>query len=193
MYRKYVPLILSLVLIVLFCSQAWALVEGAWDVEGKTTAKVTIKGYGTEKETTYFEDEFVFYDDGTFEMIDMEGSWSQKARKFTVLLDPDDMESYFEEALGEMLGADVDIDIVSLSFTGSENKQSTRITGKIKMKMYLYVYDYDLQGTITVNTTFKGYRAYESAVSRESRDSDRSTASMLDSTAETIENYLQTP
>ena len=46
-------LIISIVTfsIVAFSSFAWASVEGTWDVQGKMTVKVSIKGYGSQNRT----------------------------------------------------------------------------------------------------------------------------------------------
>jgi hypothetical protein len=188
MISKLIPFVLSIMCIILFNSPAWSLVEGSWDVNGKTVVKVTIKGYGTEKETSYFEDECVFYSDGTFEMIDLEGTWKQKGRKFTVSIMPEDLEDYFEDTSEEMLDAEVDVDIISFSFSGSENKPSSKITGTMKMKMYLYVYDYDLEGTIIVTSTFKGYRTYDESSGGEPPFADKVSAPLLDTVAEAIDS-----
>ncbi|MEW6585034.1 MAG: hypothetical protein AB1442_05410 [Nitrospirota bacterium] len=191
MFRKTALLLFSFLFVILIKGPAWSSVEGAWDVSGEMTVKVKMTGYGVERETSYFEDEFIFHDDGSFEMIDLEGSWSQQGRKFFVYADPADIEDYFEVGLGDALDADVDVNLISYSFTGKGNKPSTRITGKFKMKMYFYVDEYDLEGTVNMVSTFTGYRSSGYFPARKTRLEDRAPAWVIDSIEKAIEKALQ--
>lgn len=193
MLRKIFPIILSTILIILFSSPAWSLVEGSWDINGKTTVIIKIKGYGTEKETTYFEDEFIFYDDNTFEMTDLEGNWGQERNKFTVYMEPADIEDYLKDSLEYMLDTDVDVSITSYSFYGSENKTSSKIKGKMKMKMSLYIDEYDLEGTVNVNSTFTGYRSNVYLSTQKTEDSNKTAASPMENIIKTIDHLLRIP
>jgi hypothetical protein len=193
MFKKIFPIVLCTILFILFSSPAWSLVEGSWDINGKTTVIIKIKGYGTEKETTYFEDEFIFNDDNTFEMTDLEGNWGQERNKFTVYMDPADIENYFKDSLEYMLDTDVDVYITSYSFYGSENKTSSKIKGKMKMKMSLYIDEYDLEGTVNVKSTFTGYRSNVYLSTQKTEDSNKTSASPMENTIKIIDHLLRIP
>ncbi|MDQ7787861.1 MAG: hypothetical protein RDU01_09640 [Thermodesulfovibrionales bacterium] len=193
MSKKWLITLLTVTFLFSIYHPVWSSVEGIWDINGKTTVKVTIKGYGTEKETTFFEDEFIFYNDNTFEMIDSEGTWSQERRKFNVYIDPADLEDYFEDNLEYMLDTDVDVYITSYSFYGSEDKSSHKIKGKMKMNMSLYIDEYDIEGTINVNTTFTGYRSYEYFPAQKTEESNMISSSPMENILNTIDYLLRTP
>ena len=193
MFKKCLITLLTITFLFSLYNVVWSSVEGIWDINGKTTVTMKIKGYGTEKETTYFEDEFIFYNDNTFEMIDMEGTWSQERRKFNVYIDPADLEGYFEDNLEYMLDTDVDVYITNYAFSGSENKTSSKIKGKMKMKMSLYIDEYDIEGTINVNTTFTGYKSYEFFPTQKTKESNMISSSPMKNILKTIDHLLRTP
>jgi hypothetical protein len=176
--------------IVAFSSFAWASVEGTWDVQGKMTVKVSIKGYGSQTQKADFSDEFTFDGDGAFDMTDMSGSWSQKKKSFVVNLDPDDVSQYFEDGLSDEIGTDVTVEVTKISFTGTEQKNGT-IKGTIKFNMILYIDDYDITGKVAVTTTFKGTRSYDMSISSAKEKEATPSLSVLDAIEEGMNDSLQ--
>jgi hypothetical protein len=130
---------------------------GTWDIRGRETITVTLQGRGPQIRTVSFYDEFIFYPDGTFQMIGVSGTWTQLGSLFTIYLPYDEIEKYFEEAFRNQ-GYNVDVTVTSISFTGRENWIADIISGKIIMAMNIYIYNYGLPGTVKVNGTFTGRR-----------------------------------
>ena len=191
MFKRLLVISIVTFSIVAFSGFAWASVEGTWDVQGKMTVKVSIKGYGSHTEKTDFSDEFTFDDDGTFDMTDMSGSWSQKKKSFVVKLDPDDISQYFEDAISDEIGTDVTVEVTKISFTGTEQKNGT-IKGTLKINMKLYVDDYDfLTGKVAVTTTFKGTRAEDVGTLSVKEKEAYQSGSVLDVIEEELNNSLQ--
>ncbi len=148
-----------------FSEQARASVSGTtWDIEGTMRVRVSIWGLGSQSETIDFSDEFNFHSDESFEMIDWQGAWKQVKNKFTVNLDPVDVETYFEQYLGNN-GLNVTVEITKLSLTGTELKNGT-INGKITMNMDFHLSDLDMNGKLSVAATFKGMITTGDLVSR---------------------------
>ena len=191
MFKRLLVISIVTFSIVAFSSFAWASVEGTWDVQGKMTVKVSIKGYGSHTEKTDFSDEFTFDGDGAFDMTDMSGSWSQKKKSFVVNLDPDDISQYFEDAISDEIGTDVTVEVTKISFTGTEQKNGT-IKGTLKINMKLYVDDYDfLTGKVAVTTTFKGTRAEDAGTLSVKEKEAYQSGSVLDVIEEELNNSLQ--
>jgi hypothetical protein len=177
--------------IIAFSSFAWASVEGTWDVEGKMTVKVSIKGYGSQTEKSDFSDEFTFDGDGAFHMTDISGSWSQKNKSFEVKLDPEDISQYVEDTISDEIGTDVTVEVIKISFTGTEQKNGT-IKGTLKINMILYIDDYDfLTGKVAVTTTFKGTRAEVASTSSVKEKESSQSGSFLGVIEEELNNSLQ--
>jgi hypothetical protein len=183
--------------IVAFSSFAWASVEGTWDVQGKMTVKVSIKGFGSQTQTDYFSDEFTFAGAGAgpFDMTDMSGAWSQKKKSFTVNLDPEDISQYFEDSisneLGDEFGSDVNVEVTKISFKGTEQKNGT-IKGTIKINMKLYIEDYYfITGKITATSTFKGTRAEIVGTSSVKEKEPSQSGSVFDVIEEELNDSLQ--
>jgi hypothetical protein len=130
-------------------------IEGTWDIRGKMTIKVSIEGEGSQSQRTPFTDEFTFYDDGYFEMIDMDGTWSQNGTNFIVTLDPESVSDYFAYYLEDEIGSDVYIEGTQMTFTGKKQKNGT-IKGAVKLNMDFYIDDYDISGKITVSSGYTG-------------------------------------
>ena len=130
-------------------------IEGIWDIRGKMTIKVSIDGEGSQTQRTAFTDEFTFYDDGYFEMIDMDGIWSQNGTNFIVTLDPESVSDYFAYYLEDEIGSDVYIEGTQMTFTGKKQKNGT-IKGTVKLYMDFYIDDYDMSGKITVSSSYTG-------------------------------------
>ena len=154
--------------ILAFSGHAWASVEGTWDVLGTETVKVSAKGHSQSAKVS-FSDEFTFSADGSFEMLDVNGSWTQKKKKFTVYLDADGLAQFFANTLSQELGYDVSITVTKMTFTGSEQKNGT-IKGSFKWNMTFYIVDYDVSGKVTVSGSFKGTpqaAIYTSSVNRQ--------------------------
>jgi hypothetical protein len=154
MLRKALIMSVVSLSIITLSNLAWTSVVGTWDVQGTEKVTVKIPGYGSDTETVKFYDEFTFHSNGQFEMIDMGGTWSQTGKKFTINLDPSDVEAFFEYYLGEY-GFDVSVDVTGATFTGTEQKNGT-IKGKITLNMNVYFYDLDVDGTIRVTANFSG-------------------------------------
>jgi hypothetical protein len=177
--------------IIAFSSFAWASVEGTWDVLGKMTVKVSIKGYGSQTEKTDFSDEFTFDGDGAFHMTDISGSWSQKNKSFVVKLDPEDISQYVEDAISDEIGTDVTVEVTKISFTGTEQKNGN-IKGTLKINMILYIDDDDfLTGKVVVTTTFKGTRAEDTGISSAKETESSRSGSIFDVIEEELNNSLQ--
>src|SRR3990172_8305573 len=141
--RIIIPI--SLILLVMLSSPAWSSVVGMWDIVGTVTVKVSIKGLGSDSGRGPFVDEFVFNPDGTFDMVDMSGSWSQSGSGFIIELDPLEIEMYFEDGLAAG-GLDADVTVISTSFKGKESKDGSAIKGKFGMIMDIYIYNLGASG-----------------------------------------------
>jgi hypothetical protein len=132
---------------------------GSWDMSFNMTVSVTFPEYGTYSETVKVPDHFTFHEDGTFEMIDMQGKWTQKGNAFTIKIPRADLESYFEAAIREQLGTDVNVTVTQITFTGTHRWATDRINGTMILVMNIYLPAYGLSGTASVNATFTGVRA----------------------------------
>lgn len=191
MFKRLLVISIVTFSIVAFSSFAWASVEGTWDVQGKMTVKVSVKGYGSHTEKADFSDELTFDDGGAFDMTDMSGSWSQKKKSFVVNLDTEDISQYFEDAISDEIGTDVTVEVTKISFTGTEQKNGT-IKGTIKINMILYIDDYDFfTGKVAVTTTFKGTRADDAGTLSVKEKEDYQSGSVLDVIEEELNDAIQ--
>jgi hypothetical protein len=138
--------------------------EGTWDIQGKMTIKVNIKGYGSETQRTNFTDEFIFDGDGDFSMTDMDGTWSQNGSNFIVSLDPESVSDYFADNLSDEIGYDVSVEVTQMSFIGKKQKNGT-IKGTIKLNLTFYIDDYDISGDVTVSTSYTGTQVSTQSIS----------------------------
>ena len=130
--------------------------EGTYDVNGKMTGKVSIKGHKSQTQRTPFADEFTFYDDGSFAMLDMDGTWIQNGSGFIVTLDPESVSDYFASTISDEIGYDVSVEVTQMNFTGKKQKNGT-IKGTIKLNLTFYVEDYgDISGNVTVSSSYTG-------------------------------------
>ena len=131
--------------------------EGTYDVKGKMTVKVSIKGNKSQTQRTSFADKFTFYDDGSFAMLDMDGTWSQNGSGFirqTLYLES--VSDYFAGTISDEIGTDVSVEGTQISFTGKKQKNGT-IKRTIKLNLTFYVEDYGyLSGNVTVSTSYTG-------------------------------------
>jgi hypothetical protein len=155
MYKKVLTVLMVFFSFILFSNLAWSSVsKTTWDIDGTMKVRVSIQGLGSQSEAIDFSDEISFHSDGTFEMIDWEGTWKQIRNRITVNLDPADVEVYFEELLGAN-GLDVTVEITKLSITGTELKNGT-INGRIILNMNFHLNDLDLDGKLNTTATFTG-------------------------------------
>ena len=155
MLRKRLTAAVVFLSIIMLSNLAWSSVlETAWDIEGTMRVRVSIQGLGSQSEAIDFSDEVNFHSDGSFEMIDWEGTWKQIRNRFTANLDPADVEVYFEEFLGANR-LDVTVEITKLSITGTEQKNRT-INGKITLNMNFHLNDLGLNGKLSATATFTG-------------------------------------
>jgi hypothetical protein len=165
-------------------------VEGTWNVQEKIKVKASIQGHSQSASET-FPDRFTFINDGSFEMIDMDGTWSQQGSNFIVNLDQDSISSYFEDNLSEELGLDVSVDVTNMIFIGKVQKNGT-IKGSFKLNMNFDIEDYDeLQGTVTASATFTGTRiSTQSISSMNEKNASPFPASILNVIGETLNNAV---
>jgi hypothetical protein len=165
-------------------------VEGTWNVRGKMKVKVSFQGqYETVIDNV--PDEFTFYNDGSFEMIDIDGTWSQQGSTFVINLDPDSISSYFEDGLSEEVGLDISVDVTNMVFNGTVQKNGT-IKGSFTLNMNFEIEDYDLQGTVTASAAFTGTRqAGSSSSSVEEKESTELTESIINMIKEELNNAVQ--
>ena len=119
-------------------------------------------------------------------MTDMDGTWSQQGSNFIVNLDPDSINSYFEDNLSEELGFDVSVDVTNMVFTGTVQKNGT-IKGSFKFNMNFDIPDYDLQGTVTASATFTGTRTSTQSISSLN---EKNASSLPESILNVIEQEL---
>ncbi len=134
-------------------------VVGTWQATGTMRVTVSIRGYGSQTEVVNFQDEFTFYPNGNFEMIDFSGTWSQTKNKVTVNLGLEDVALYFEDYLGEY-GLDVSVDATKATLTGTLQKNGT-LKGPLAFNMSIYFYDLDTDGKVKVSGSFTGTRMGE--------------------------------
>jgi hypothetical protein len=137
-------------------------VVGTWEIDGTMKVTLSTPGYGTETELAEFYDEFTFYPNGDFEMIDMDGTWVQNKNKFTVFLDPQSVEWSFEDYFADF-GLDLYVEVAKITLTGTVQKDGT-LKGKLTLKMDIYIYDVDLDGRVNVSGSFLGTRSTGSQV-----------------------------
>jgi hypothetical protein len=136
-----------------------SMLIGNWDVTGMVTTTVALVGYFPVTRRGAAPDTFIFSEDGSFQMTDMSGTYTEQGPTFTVNLSPADLELYFEQNLGAELGTPVDVTVTGVSFKGMENWTSGTISGTMNMSMWISVPSLDLQGTVKVTVTFRGVRS----------------------------------
>jgi hypothetical protein len=136
-----------------------SMLIGNWDVTGMVTTTVALVGRFPVTQRVAAVDAFTFSADGTFQMIDMSGTYTEQGTTFTVNLLPADVELYFEQGLGAALSAPVDVTVTSVSFKGTENWTAGVIAGAMTMSMWISVPSLGLQGTVKATVTFRGIRS----------------------------------
>lgn len=146
--------------------------------------KVKIQGYPAQREGGLSNDEFAFYGDGTFEMIDLGGVWAQDGKKYIVTLNAEQLEAFYEALLAES-GLDVDVEVARLTLFGKESVLDTEIRGKLYVVLDCYFYDLLASGTIKAKFNFVGSRA----LSRPVGEGEAATRSPSDTDA--IEGMLK--
>lgn len=135
----------------------WATVVGTWDVNWNGTVRVKV-GSITVVQGVQAEDVFIFLDNGSFEALELNGTWTQKKRKFTVQLDTSAIEQSVEAALLDQ-GYDVDIYIRKVAFSGTESRDGSTIHGKCKAQADLEFRDSGKTGKATISMNFSGRRS----------------------------------
>lgn len=129
MYRKPLIMVVVMLSFLALSESAFSTVVGTWEVYGTVTARVTIKGHAGSS-SVEFVDEFTFEDDGGFSMIDFNGTWTESKRSFSVFLDSEELEDYFEEELYEQEDLDVGLTVTKNVFKGKVDKLGNTINGK---------------------------------------------------------------
>jgi hypothetical protein len=163
-------------------------IEGTWDVKAKMKIRASVQGH-SESVSETVPDQFIFSDDGSFSMTDMDGTWSQNGKNFLVNLDPDSISSYFEDNISEEIGYDVSVDITSMSFTGAVQKNGT-IKGSFKLNANFIIEAYDIQGSVSASATFTGTRSAASLLVTEEEQS-QVPVSILDVIKEELDNAVR--
>ena len=163
-------------------------IVGTWQVKGKMKIKASVQGHSQSVSETV-PDQFIFSDDGSFSMSDMDGTWSQNGTNFVVNLDPDSISSYFEDNLAEETGFDVSVDVTQMNFTGTLQKNGT-IKGSFKLGMTFDIEDYDVHGSVSASATFTGIRASASSYVKEKGHSQL-TESILTMIKEGLNNAVR--
>ncbi len=135
----------------------WSAVDGPWDVSGKETITVSIKGYGTQRVTSAFEDQFSFNVGGMFEMMYASGTWSQNKTRFSAVLDSDALEFSFEDLFSEMAGLTVDVTDAVGSIKGTERRDGT-IKGTFDISLVFRISDASIYGKAKAKGSFTGHR-----------------------------------
>ncbi|OGW27518.1 MAG: hypothetical protein A2X59_06250 [Nitrospirae bacterium GWC2_42_7] len=166
MFRRLLFILIACFFAISFSNSAWSSVEGTWDVSGVANVKLSASGFGSGSDTEYFTDSFTFYNDGSFEMIDVGGTYILNKGKFTVTLSNDDIASYMEtmmEDILDMYGYTVDVHDVIISknsFKGKESLSDGTISGKFKLgitlSIYFYDFGYNFNGKATATASFLG-------------------------------------
>lgn len=157
--KKRIIWLLTIIFISLFHSLVWSSVEGIWDVNGTLTVQVSIPGEGSDKITVPFSDVFIFYPDNSFEMTNINGTWTHKKKKFKVFLNADNIKSYFEDYFWDYYDLDITCEITKAILQGTENAKKATIKGKMSLKMNVYFWDYDVEGKIKISANFTGGRS----------------------------------
>jgi hypothetical protein len=129
-------------------------IEGTWDVKAKMKLKASFQGH-SQSMTQTVSDEFVFSNDGSFSMTDMDGTWSQNGTNFVVNLDPNSVSSYIEDNISDETGYDVSVDVTQMNFTGTVQKNGT-IKGSFAFGANFDVYGY--HGSVSASATYTGTR-----------------------------------
>jgi hypothetical protein len=128
-------------------------VVGVWEISGTVTMKVNIAGYGDTR-TESFEDEYIFYSNGNFQMFEIGGRWNQNGDSFNVYLNSKEIEVFFEEGLGYY--GKVDVVVKQNDLNGSVN--GNNINGKWTLKMDIKFLDFNAQGNVESSANFNGTR-----------------------------------
>ena len=147
-------------ILLLFAGSAPTLasVNGSWSVGGKLTTKVSVKGQGGNRQSGAASDFYEFFGDGTFQMIDMSGTWSQDGARFTVIMSPQEIELFFEDEFAA-LGYNVDVTVTAARLTGKEGVGGDTIKGTFALKLSLYINDLAASGKVKATYKFEGSRA----------------------------------
>ncbi|MFZ3137875.1 MAG: hypothetical protein WA126_10850 [Thermodesulfovibrionales bacterium] len=148
-----VPLVIFFILILF--NLAWSSVEGLWDVTGTTNINISMKGLKLEKLKLPFDDQFIFDNNGTFEMSDLEGTWIQKKTQFEVYLNHQNIASFFKDFIQDHYGLNVDVYVTKSSFKGKENSKKNIIEGNITLQMDITLLNDGKKGKLKAIYKFK--------------------------------------
>jgi hypothetical protein len=164
---------------------------GTWDIRGTQIVIFTYKDGQISRRPAVFGDEFTFYPDGTFQMVQFTGTWDQQGSAFEVYLPSEEIERFFEFHF-ERQGYTVNVTSSSTSFTGKENMNDT-ISGKNAIAVDLS-HDYnDVPIKITVDSTFTGRRNQEAQVSVLEENPLKRTTSIFEALGAQLNTVLKGP
>jgi hypothetical protein len=136
---------------------------GTWDIRGTQTVIFTFRDGKISRRPAAFGDDFIFYPDGTFQMVQFTGTWDQQGSAFEVYLPSEEIKRFFEFHF-ERQGYIVEVTSSSTSFTGKENMNDT-ISGKHALAVDLSHPYNDVPIKITLDSTFTGRRVQETPAS----------------------------
>jgi hypothetical protein len=163
---------------------------GTWDIRGTEIVVFTYKDGKISRRPAAFGDEFVFYPDGTFQMVQFTGTWDQQGSAFEVYLLSEEIQRFFEFHF-ERQGYIVEVTRSSTSFTGKENIMNDTISGKLSMAVDLS-HDYnDVPIKITLDSTFTGRRQQGAQISALKEDSLKGETSILGAISTQLNRMLK--
>jgi hypothetical protein len=162
---------------------------GTWDIRGTEMVIFTYKDGKISRRPAAFGDEFVFYADGTFQMVQFTGTWDQQSSAFEVYLPSEEIERFFEFHF-ERQGYIVEVTSSSTSFTGKENINDT-ISGKLSMAVDLSHEYNDVPIKITLDSTFTGRRGQATPASTLESGPSGGTKSLTETIATELNQMIQ--
>ena len=142
MLKKLIIILTVSVLIIPFSKLSWSSVVGTWEMDGKISTTIKVKGMKTKKVIERLDDTWSFNNDHGFTSGNILGTWSQKKTKVTVYLNDNDIIQYYAGKQNEELGTNVTVDkITKKTFIGTENTKKKTLKGSFNIYMNINVYD----------------------------------------------------
>jgi hypothetical protein len=152
--RKVVFICITFFSLIVYCDLVYASVSGTWNVGKVETSILKLKGTPTQTEVLSIQDTWILDSDGSFTSDDYTGTWSQRGAKFSVDVDPAQIETYIEARFLAEDGITVSADVRGVKASGSEKKDGT-IKGTYVIQATV-VDDSGNSGTLTVKGKFVG-------------------------------------
>lgn len=134
---------------------------GKWYVETVERYTIIFPGY-RDTWVEHGDVEVTIRQDATVEVYDpatgnsMTGEWTQQGNKFTIFLDYDTVESFYEYRISSEEGVATELTVTSFSLTGTENAQRGTVSGKMTLKVKVDLIGEPIHGTASLSITFTG-------------------------------------